>query len=128
MFVLFQLLENVAMVSIDKSFVICLLQCLQAEYDKLEGMFDLEKHRAGDFEASLKKAAEELSALRMAHAEWIEDKERLRKEIDNLAFDKKVSIIYMLLNSSKIASLSSFKHQSIFLTVDFVNLVVTAAQ
>ena len=53
-------------------------------------MFDTEKRRASDLEASLKKAAEELSTLRMAHAEWIEDKERLRKEIDTLELDKKV--------------------------------------
>jgi uncharacterized UPF0160 family protein len=56
----------------------------------LESKFDSEKQRANDFEVSLKKAAEELSNLRMTSANWIEEKEQMVREIDFLGSEKKV--------------------------------------
>jgi len=75
-------------------------QCLQTEYDQLEGKYEAEKSRAAQLESSLQKAAEELSHLRVTAVDWSEEKEKLRANNEQLSDDTKVCTF--LLRSAKL--------------------------
>ena len=69
-----------------------MLQCLQSEYDHLEGKYEAERSRAGELETSLQKAAEELSNLRVAAVDWTEEKEKLSEKYEQLSQDVNVRV------------------------------------
>jgi len=68
------------------------MQCLQTEYDQLDGRYESEKSRALELQGSLQKAAEELSHLRVTAVEWAEEKEKLSEKYEQLSQDIKVCI------------------------------------